>query len=195
MACRTHPTQDHPADHPKAVPARVRPHRAPLDPPQAVSDATTPARGTEAKAASPSTASDPALHAHDVPEHNEAAGRGIESAQAPATADFRARLREHHMECGAPSYRSLVVISRRLPELYPDHLQGRDLPGLSVTAISEVLNGRRSRLPPAGWVAAFVLACQRRAFETCVLATDPGPKTLPDWMTHYRQARADTVTA
>lgn len=111
--------------------------------------------------------------------------------QPPAAVTFRTRLRTYHLECGAPSYRSLVKASQRLPETYPEALQERTLPGLSLSAISEVLNGRRTRLPSAEWVAAFVLACQRRAFETCVLTTDPGPATLPDWMTWYRQAHMD----
>jgi hypothetical protein len=88
-----------------------------------------------------------------------------------------------------------MTVSRRLLELYPDHLQGRDLPRLSVAAISEILNGHRAGLPSAEWVATFVLACQRRAFESCVLMDDPGPGTLPDWMTWYRQARADIASA
>lgn len=111
--------------------------------------------------------------------------------QPPAAVAFRTRLRDYHLECGAPSYRSLVKASQRLLETYPEALQERTLPGLSLSAISEVLNGRRTRLPSAEWVAAFVLACQRRAFETCVLTTDPGPATLPDWMTWYRQAHMD----
>jgi hypothetical protein len=72
-------------------------------------------------------------------------------------------------------------------------LQGRDLPRPSVTAISEVLNGKRADLPPTGWVVSFVLACQRRAFETCVLMTDPGPDVLPEWLAQLRQARAGGV--
>lgn len=101
---------------------------------------------------------------------------------------FGTRLRDHHIECGAPSYRSLAKVSQRLPELYPEALQGRTLPKLSLSGISAVLNGQRTGLPPAEWVAVFVLSCQRRGFETCVLATDPGPEILVDWMAWYRQA-------
>ncbi|MBA9002529.1 hypothetical protein [Thermomonospora cellulosilytica] len=104
-------------------------------------------------------------------------------------AAFAARLREFHEACGAPAYRSLAAVSRRLTELYPDQAE-RDLPTLSVSAISAVLSGRRANPPSAGWVAAFVLSCQRRAFETMALATDPGPAVIPEWMRILQEARA-----
>lgn len=115
------------------------------------------------------------------------------SGQVSATADFYAQLREHYIDCGAPSYRSLVLVSRRLQALYPEALQDRVLPPLSVAVISSVLTGQRTSLPPAEWVTVFILACQRRAFEACILLDDPGPETLPTWMTRYRQARASTL--
>ncbi|WP_157995650.1 hypothetical protein [Thermomonospora amylolytica] len=111
--------------------------------------------------------------------------------QALPVEAFRTRLRDHHLACGAPPYRSVVEVARRLPELYPDALKDRTLPRLSVATISAILTGQRVGLPDPEWVAAFVLACQRRAFETCVLVSDPGPEVLPRWMDWYRQAQAE----
>jgi hypothetical protein len=105
----------------------------------------------------------------------------------PMVVEFAAALREFHARCGAPTYRSLVATSRRLAELYPDDLRGRRLPDLSVTAISEVLGGKRSRPPQAGWVTVFVLSCQRRAWEEGMLEADPGVATVREWMKRLRQ--------
>jgi hypothetical protein len=112
----------------------------------------------------------------------------------PVVAAFSAQLREVYGQCGAPTYRSLAKTSLHLAELYPGPLRDRDLTPLSVTAISEVLNGRRAGLPRAAWVVTFVLSCQRRAVETGVLDTDPGTQTVPDWIQRWRQAWATTQT-
>lgn len=110
--------------------------------------------------------------------------------QDPAVAGFVARLGHLHAACGAPSYRSLVKTSKRLGVLYPEYVQGRTLPTLSVTALSEVLRGQRSSLPTPGWVNVFVLSCQRRAYETGVHIDDLGPDTLAGWVTAWRAAQA-----
>ncbi|SEG48029.1 hypothetical protein SAMN04489712_105453 [Thermomonospora echinospora] len=107
----------------------------------------------------------------------------------PVVAAFVAQLREFHLACGAPAYRSLVDVSGRLADLYPEQVRERNLPKLSVSAISEVLGGRRAGLPSAGWVVSFVLACQRRAFETFVISADPGVDTVPTWIERLQQAR------
>ncbi|SEG14465.1 hypothetical protein SAMN04489712_103381 [Thermomonospora echinospora] len=104
-------------------------------------------------------------------------------------AGFIARLRDFHLECGEPSYQTLVDISEQLPDLYPDLLQWRDLPTLSRSTISDVLNRKRVNLPSAAWVVVFVLSCQRRALETCVLMDDPGLSVLPKWVELWQQAR------
>jgi hypothetical protein len=96
-------------------------------------------------------------------------------------AEFTAALRQFHAECGAPTYRSLTAIAPRLPKLYPE-LRTRDLPGLSVAAISEILGGRRAGPPQAAWVTVFVLSCQRRAWEEGFLDTDPGTETARQWL-------------
>jgi hypothetical protein len=121
-----------------------------------------------------------------------AGARVPDRQQDPVVAAFAAQLREFYGQCGAPTYRSLAATSLRLTELYPGSLQGRDLMPLSVTAISEVMNGRRAGLPRAAWVVAFILSCQRRAVETGVLDTDPATQTVPDWIQRWRQAWATT---
>jgi hypothetical protein len=124
-----------------------------------------------------------------------ASDHGRVGEQAPVVAAFAAQLKDFYGQCGAPTYRSLVKTSQRLAELYPGSLLDRDLTPLSVTAISEVLNGRRAGLPRAAWMVAFVLSCQRRAVETGVLNTDPGTRTVPEWIHRWRQAWATTQAA
>src|SRR3954447_6967925 len=75
---------------------------------------------------------------------------------------FLEQLNDFYVACGRPRYREIAAISERLDELYPlDGDRKRDLPTLSPSGISEVLAGRRKNLPSAGWLAAFVLSCQR----------------------------------
>jgi hypothetical protein len=104
---------------------------------------------------------------------------------------FIADLKALHAQCGRPSYKSLADISQHLATLYPDP-RGRDrrLRDLSVSAISEVLAGKRQGLPSSDWVASFVLCCQRRASETGVMSEDPGPASLPRWQAKLRAAHA-----
>jgi hypothetical protein len=102
---------------------------------------------------------------------------------------FVARLAAFHRECGGPSFGSLEKISQDLPQLYPGPWGSeRNLPKLSVTALSEVLAGKRKKLPTPHWLASFVLCCQRRAAEACVIPDDPGISTLPGWQAALRAA-------
>ncbi|HEU5156632.1 MAG TPA: hypothetical protein VFU43_06510 [Streptosporangiaceae bacterium] len=109
--------------------------------------------------------------------------------QGSAREDFLEQLNDFYAACGRPRYKEVAEISERLDDLYP--LEGdrrRDLPTLSPSGISEVLGGRRKNLPSAGWLAAFVLSCQRRAWELGALDKDPGVATLPDWQRRLTQA-------
>ncbi|HEX2315921.1 MAG TPA: hypothetical protein VHJ17_19405 [Thermomonospora sp.] len=113
---------------------------------------------------------------------------GDSGEQDPAVANFVAALGDLYRLCGAPSYRSLVKVSGRLEELYPEFVQDRTLPMLSITGISETLAGRRTRLPAPEWVV-FVLSCRRRAYEIGVFVEDPGPDVLIGWITKWREAK------
>jgi hypothetical protein len=110
-------------------------------------------------------------------------------------APFVSRLREFYGACGAPTYRSLVKTSQRLAELYPDFFEDRAPAPLSVTAISEVTRGHRAGPPRVAWVVTFVLSCQRRAYEDGVLDSDPGPETVPEWITQWHKAWAAIQTS
>jgi hypothetical protein len=110
-----------------------------------------------------------------------------DSGSRPAGADdFVAELNSFYDSCNRPPYRKLAGISERLTALYGK----RGLPVLSATAIFEVLAGRRKRAPSSAWVASFVLCCQRRAWETGVLTSDPGISTLPGWQSRLRTAQS-----
>jgi hypothetical protein len=103
---------------------------------------------------------------------------GITSAAGPGKAGLAAQLREHHSRCLKPRYQDLAEIAGHLHELYPD-FRGDLLP-LSVSAISEILAGKR--LPKPGWLASFVLACEvSHARKTGRAGPCPGPGTLSRW--------------
>lgn len=108
------------------------------------------------------------------------------SADLGPVVAFRHALRDFHVACGSPGYRTVVQVAKRLKTLYPE-LQERDLPSLSVAGISAVLSGRRTGLPSARWVLVFVLACQRCAYEYGVVDTDPGVETGRMWLERLRQ--------
>lgn len=95
---------------------------------------------------------------------------------------FVMRLRKLHDSSLRPTYRSLAKLSLELKQLYPDY-RG-ELRILSVTAISEILNGKR--VPTAGWVASFVLSCQHWAWKMAPASEDPGTDSLPEWFTALR---------
>lgn len=103
---------------------------------------------------------------------------------------FLEQLNDFYVTCGRPHYKEIAEISERLDDLYPvEGDRKRDLPTLSPSGISEVLAGRRKNLPSAGWLAAFVLSCQRRATELGAFDADPGVSTLPVWQRKLAEAQ------
>jgi hypothetical protein len=64
----------------------------------------------------------------------------------------------------------------------------RRLPPLSVTALSDILAGRRLGLPSWERVVSIVLACQRHAYKTGGVTTDRGTAVLPDWLERWTTA-------
>lgn len=91
-------------------------------------------------------------------------------------------------DCGPPSLRELVNTSERLKTHYKKDLP--DLSTLSVATLSNVLNGNRKGWPTWGWVAMFVLTCQRCAKANGARPDDPGPSTLAGWHERYRTLRS-----
>lgn len=113
---------------------------------------------------------------------------------------FVSELRAYYTECGSPAYGRLVEISTELHLIYraPDGPPPRrnDLPTLSRSCISEVLHGKRKRLPSARFVASFVLSCNYERWNTrgdCTLDR----AILRPWQTRLQLARvaAETGTA
>src|ERR1022692_130619 len=110
--------------------------------------------------------------------------------------DFLTALRAFREDSGGPPYRTLVRISRDLRTRYP--LPGDvtcSLAEMSLTAVSEILAGKRKRLPAFDWTASFVLSCQRAAVEERVIKNDRGTTILPAWFAiralHAADASAD----
>jgi hypothetical protein len=99
-----------------------------------------------------------------------------------AKEDFLLALRAFREDAGRPPYRTLVRISRELGAHYSPPADGTcSLAEMSLTAVSEILAGKRKRLPTFEWVASFVLSCQRSAVEERVIKNDRGTTILPAW--------------
>lgn len=113
-----------------------------------------------------------------------------QSQAAGGEAAFLAELRELRERSGRPSYKTIAALSEDLARLYPPPggVECRFVP-LSVSAISEVLAGKRKRLPSFDWVASFVLCCQRLASGIQV-SQDPGTTSLPRWLDRWKAAQA-----
>jgi hypothetical protein len=102
--------------------------------------------------------------------------------EGTAKEEFLIALRAFREDSGNPSYRMLVRVSRDLRTYYP--LPGDvtcSLAEMSLTAVSEILAGRRKHLPTFDWTASFVLSCQRAALEDRVIKNDRGIAILPAW--------------
>jgi hypothetical protein len=107
-------------------------------------------------------------------------------AANPGMTSLVSGLRNLHNDCLRPAYRTLAKISEQLRQLYPDY-RG-ELTTLSPTAISEVLNGKRTRPFQPGWLASFVLSCQHSAWRAGAIDNDPGAASLPEWFAALRAA-------
>jgi hypothetical protein len=101
----------------------------------------------------------------------------------PAKAGFLADLKALLKQSGSPSYGELAAISKKLPG-------DRDLPTLSTSALSEILNGRRVGLPTSAWVASFVLSCGQYAWKVGKSTVTSGPDSLPEWQEKLEAAEA-----
>jgi hypothetical protein len=93
--------------------------------------------------------------------------------------EFIVLLERFRYACGLPSLRELSRVSEQVRKHY-----GKRYPKLptvlSLTALSDVLGRRRKRPPAWGWVALYVLSCQRFAAEAGI-RPDPEDATLPIW--------------
>jgi hypothetical protein len=101
---------------------------------------------------------------------------------------FVAELADFMTACGPPSLRRLQSISKQLGQHYGS--QYRNVPELTRTTLSAVLNRQRMKFPPAQWVTSFVLSCQRAAWESGITKEDPGPGSLPEWHKRLHAYRA-----
>ncbi len=91
-------------------------------------------------------------------------------------------LRAYREDSGRPPLRQLVRISRHLRTHYspPDDFPC-SLAEMSLTAVSEILAGKRKHPPTLDWTASFVLSCQRWAVEQEIIRYDPGTAILAAW--------------
>ncbi len=123
----------------------------------------------------------------------EPAVTNTENAQiGTPKAEFFVALRQLLADCDDParpdraSYRALARVSDKLTKIYqppddpPCHLHV-----LSLTAISEILSGKRQGMPSFDWVASFVLSCQRLAVKARLGRRDQGTTILSHWADIY----------
>ncbi|MGI8334438.1 hypothetical protein ACRYCC_31185 [Actinomadura scrupuli] len=102
--------------------------------------------------------------------------------------DVIVELRSLRTTCGSPTYQQICDISERLGGLYGhDH----KFQPLSITTVSEILTGRRK--PKWERVRAFVLSCNRYAFESNGMEIDPGLDALPYWFGRLNAAADPSV--
>ena len=109
-------------------------------------------------------------------------------------------LAQLRVECAYPapleslSRRTVMRISGDLKKHYqrPNDPPCR-LYSLSLSAISETLNGKRQRLTAFDWVASYVLSCLRHAVGQRLGRRDQGTTVLPDWRKIYALHAAEAV--
>jgi len=114
--------------------------------------------------------------------------------------EFLVALREFRADCGVRSLRALTRISETLRALYPPPANPPcELHPMSLTALSEILAGKRRCVPSFSWVASFVLSCQRYAVTDRPGRRDQGTTILPHWhaiySAHATGAHAASVAA
>ncbi len=109
-------------------------------------------------------------------------GGAREDEDRTATQQFLVALSAFREDSGRPTYRTLVRISRGLRTNYslPQDVHC-SLVEMSLSALSEILSGKRKRLPTFDWTASFVLSCQRSAVEKRIIKHDPGTTILVAW--------------
>jgi hypothetical protein len=100
-----------------------------------------------------------------------------DTLRAGANSAFIAALIELRESAGQPSYSQMQRLSR-VPGT------PKELPG---STVSDILNGKRERLPDWGLVVSFVMVCHRHA-ELTGLLTD-GLGTVEQWQARWRAAR------
>jgi hypothetical protein len=133
------------------------------------------------------------MQRYGMPEFQEpsepsggAAARADGDRPGSAKDEFLVALREFRADCGVRSLRALTRVSETLRALYPAPANPPcELHPLSLTAVSEILSGKRQGLPSFNWVASFVLSCQRYAVDDRPGRRDQGTTILPHWHAIY----------
>ena len=119
---------------------------------------------------------------NDVPDGRARWYHGSETERIGSPKDeFILALREFWADCGMPPFHALARVWPRIGEHYRLPGERNMLHPLSVTAISEILAGKRRGLPRPEWVASFVLACQYLAARAEPGRRDQGLAILRYW--------------
>jgi hypothetical protein len=107
-----------------------------------------------------------------------------EVRRAAALHNFIDQLNELYQRAGSPKLSRLRQLSEQV-------VVRQGVSGLRVLAestTSDILSGKRRRLPEWPWVASFVTACWMAATETAI---DPGHLgSVEEWRIRYRKARS-----
>lgn len=106
-----------------------------------------------------------------------------ETPRAGSHSAFIAALIELRESAGQPSLSQMQRLSRE-PGVF------KELPG---STLSDILNGKRERLPDWGLVASFVMVCHRHAQQTGLPTGALG--TVEQWQARWRAARNEQPPA
>lgn len=106
-----------------------------------------------------------------------------ETPKGELHAAFIAQLIELREAAGQPSYSRMNVLSRAAG-------CPKELPA---STLSDILNGKRERLPDWGLVASFVMVCHRHAQQTGLPVDALG--TVAQWQARWRAARNEQPPA
>lgn len=103
---------------------------------------------------------------------------------SPLHDQFIAELKYLWWLCGSPAVAKIEETSARLGELYSQSDRIKDLPSVSGSAISAVLNGQRDKIPNGAWVAAYVISCLHLGWKIGAV-----PKPTADVLTKWQYKR------
>lgn len=98
---------------------------------------------------------------------------------------FLEELKHLWWRCGSPELAKIVKTSHELRDLYADSERIVELPTLSKSAISAVLNGDRDEVPRGEWIAAYVITVMYLGWRVGAIPERPNEAVLMEWQ--YRR--------
>lgn len=108
-------------------------------------------------------------------------GKDIDRYQNAVSSEFNKELRRFHIQAGRPTLKEIENLSERLPGT-------RHLPH---STVSDILKGRRARIPEWEWLRSFVTVCRAHAEQTHACLDQLA--TVDDWRRRWYVAQLACV--